>query len=446
MSEMVQLPELGEGIIEAEILSILVAVGDQVAVGSAVAEVSTDKVTTEVYSEVAGEVSQISVTVGETIEIGSAIVTLGGNGGAATNGAAQAAAEPVVEDAVPAAAEPVSVPPPPQSPQTVQPSSNGGCDRRTISPIARALAEETGIDYSDVTGSDAEGRIVKRDIEQAIRARLANNVTPTAPPTATNGATPSRSAPPTAPPAPNKLTTTPPVGSADGGRPGTVVPLTPMRRSIASHMVASRQTSPHAMTFFDIDFSAVFSHRAANKQAFADRGLKLTFTPYIVIAISEALQAFPVINSQWGDDHIKLVPEINIGMAAALDDGLIVPVIKDVPSLNLVGVAKQVGELSQKARAGELTPAELSGGTFTLTNHGVSGGLFSTPIINQPQAGILGFGAIEKRVVPVGDQLDQVGIRPRSYASFAFDHRIFDGAVAEHFMSHVKNTLENWTE
>ena len=434
MSEIVKLPELGEGVIEAEILSILVTVGDQIAVGSPVAEVATDKVTTEVFSDVAGQVANIPVVAGETIEVGSALVALNGDGSPDTNGDAPAVPDQAPDVDITSAA-----------PDTSDPTPPGGSERvhRTISPLARALALQTGTDYGDIVGSDADGRIVKRDIERAIEAQRTNGTSaprqPAIPPAVTPdvavAAAPSSTA--------GSQTSEPSQDENTGA--GTLLPVTPMRRTIASHMVASRKTSPHAMTFFDIDFSAVMAHRSANKQTFADRGLKLTFTPYLVIAISEALQAYPLVNSRWGDENITLLSDVNIGMAVALDDGLIVPVLKDVPSLNLAGVAKQVAILSERARNGSLTSDDLADGTFTLTNHGVTGGLFGTPIINQPQAGILGFGAIEKRVVPVGPQRDQVGIRPRSYASFAFDHRIFDGAVAEHFMSHIKTTIENWS-
>jgi 2-oxoglutarate dehydrogenase E2 component (dihydrolipoamide succinyltransferase) len=217
--------------------------------------------------------------------------------------------------------------------------------------------------------------------------------------------------------------------------------MTNIRRAIAEHMVRSKQTSPHVTTVFDVDFSAVTAHRAANKQTFARDGASLTFTAYIIATIVQALKAHPLVNSSWDDNGIILHKNINIGMAAAIEDGLIVPVIKNADSLSLLGLARTINDLADRARNGRLTPDEVRGGTFTLTNHGTSGSLFATPIINQPQCGILGVGKIEKRVKVINDA---IAIRPMAYASLTFDHRILDGASADAFMTTVKDTLENW--
>jgi 2-oxoglutarate dehydrogenase E2 component (dihydrolipoamide succinyltransferase) len=206
-------------------------------------------------------------------------------------------------------------------------------------------------------------------------------------------------------------------------------------------MVRSKRTSPHVTTVFEVDFSAVSAHRADNKARFAQDGARLTFTAYVVSAIVQSLRAHPIVNSSWTDGGIKLHDQINVGMATAVDDGLIVPVLKRADGLSLLGLARAINDLATRARAKELLPDEVQGGTFTLTNHGTSGSLFATPIINQPQCAILGLGKIEKRVKVIDDA---IAIRPLAYASLTFDHRILDGATADYFMSTFKDALENW--
>jgi 2-oxoglutarate dehydrogenase E2 component (dihydrolipoamide succinyltransferase) len=220
------------------------------------------------------------------------------------------------------------------------------------------------------------------------------------------------------------------------------VPLTGIRRAIAEHMVRSKATSPHVTTVFEIDFTAVAKHRARNKDMFAKDGAKLTFTSYIISAIVQALKQHPLVNSSWSDDGVVLKRDINVGMAAAIPEGLIVPVLKNADSLNLLGLTRQINDLATRARAGQLRPDEVQGGTFTLTNHGISGSLFATPIINQPQCGILGVGKIEKRVKVINDA---IAIRLMAYVSLTFDHRILDGAGADGFVSSVKDILEGWS-
>jgi 2-oxoglutarate dehydrogenase E2 component (dihydrolipoamide succinyltransferase) len=214
-----------------------------------------------------------------------------------------------------------------------------------------------------------------------------------------------------------------------------------MRRGIADHMVRSKHTSPHVTTVFEFDFTAVAKHRAAHKDQFAQDGARLTFTAYIVAATVAALKKHPLVNSTWTEDGIRLLRDINLGMATALDEGLIVPVIKNADSLNLLGLARIINDLAQRARSKQLRPDEVQGGTFTLTNHGISGSLFANPIINQPQCGILGVGMIEKRVKVINDA---IAIRPMAYVGLTFDHRILDGATADYFVASIKETIENW--
>jgi 2-oxoglutarate dehydrogenase E2 component (dihydrolipoamide succinyltransferase) len=206
-------------------------------------------------------------------------------------------------------------------------------------------------------------------------------------------------------------------------------------------MVRSKHTSPHVTTIFEFDFSVVAAHRAANKERFARDGANLTYTAYIVAATVAALKAHPIVNSSWIDDAIELKRDINIGIAAAIEDGLIVPVIKNADSLNLLGLARAINGLAERARNKQLKPADVQGGTFSITNHGTSGSLFATPIINQPQCGILGVGKIEKRVKVIDDA---IAIRPLAYVGLTFDHRILDGATADAFMTTIKDHIENW--
>jgi 2-oxoglutarate dehydrogenase E2 component (dihydrolipoamide succinyltransferase) len=297
-----------------------------------------------------------------------------------------------------------------------------------ISPVVGRIVDEHNIDLELVLGTGREGRITKRDILAYIKQRDGEPDTP--------------------------QTVTTPIGvmlppsrpvqeqTVSAAVPGEILSLSKMRRVIAEHMVRSKQTSPHVTTVFDIDFTAVAAHRSANKERFARDGANLTFTVYIVAALVQALKAHPMVNSSWTDQGISLKKEINVGVAAAISEGLIVPVIKDADRLSLLGLARSINDLAGRARANRLLPDEVQGGTFTLTNHGISGSLFATPIINQPQCGILGVGKIEKRVKVINDG---IAIRLMAYASLTFDHRILDGAIADAFMTTIKVALEGWS-
>jgi 2-oxoglutarate dehydrogenase E2 component (dihydrolipoamide succinyltransferase) len=239
----------------------------------------------------------------------------------------------------------------------------------------------------------------------------------------------------------------PPTSPVVVGQAGNLLPLTPVRRAIADHMVLSRRTSPHVTTVMEVDLSRVVAHRQANKADFARDGVNLTFTAYFASASATALRAYPIVNSSWTEEGIRLHQQINIGMATSLgEDGLIVPVIKGADSLSLLGLARAINDLANRARLKKLQPDEVKGGTFTITNHGTSGSLFAMPIINQPQCAILGIGAIQKRVVVISDesQGDSIAIRPMVYLSLTFDHRILDGALADYFLGKVVESLKNW--
>ncbi len=338
-----------------------------------------------------------------------------------------------------------------------------------ISPIVARLAQENNIDLARVTGTGEGGRITRNDVlkyieqTQAAQPELSgakvqqSEAEPAAAPweTPADGdlfrptemvfgtAKPAAPAPASAPSKP--VAPAPAEGSMPGE--GKVIPLNIMRRKIAEHMVTSKRTSPHVTTVMEADLHRVVAHYNANRPVFARDGAKLTYTAYFTFAAAQALRAFPIVNSSWTDAGIQLHPRVNLGLAVSLgEEGLIVPVLKDADELSLLGLARAIGDLANRAREHRLNPQDVQGGTFTITNHGISGSLFATPIINQPQCAILGVGAIQKRVVVIEDAAggDTIAIRPMVYLSLTFDHRILDGASGDSFLAKVVEVLENW--
>ncbi|MDH5506350.1 MAG: 2-oxo acid dehydrogenase subunit E2, partial [Anaerolineae bacterium] len=293
-----------------------------------------------------------------------------------------------------------------------------------ISPVVARLVGQHNINIAYVPGTGKDGRVTKKDIEIYVAA--GKPVPAAAPP-------PAPIAAPAAAPAPPVISTV---------EPGSLLKFTPVRKSIAKHMVHSKHTSPHVTTVMEVDMSRVWAHRAANKHAFNAQGVNLTFTVYFMAATTAALQAYPIVNSSWTDEGIAVHQHINIGMATSLgEDGLIVPVLKGMAGLSLFDIAHAVNDLAERARSKKLVPDEVQGGTFTITNHGTSGSLFASPIINQPQAAILGTGMIQKRAVVINDA---IAIRPMVYLGLTIDHRILDGAIADYFLGHIKHSLESW--
>lgn len=428
MATKVVMPEMGEGVIEGTISQWLKEEGDQVEQYEPILEIETDKVTTEATAEVAGTLLKINVPAGQTVSVGTVLAYIGERGEEIPqDGEAEKVAEPAPAEA-PAAA---SAPSAPRSKGT-----NGSVVRSQpkpytgrVSPVVGRIAGEHNVDLSMVRGTGRDGRITKKDILAYIEEREARREEPQEAPQ------PAPATTPTLPPSPR------PAPQPQPALPGETVPLNSMRRSIAEHMVRSKRTSPHVTTIFEFDFSAVVAHRAANKESFARDGVNLTYTAYLVAATAQALKKHPMVNSSWSDDGIVLKREINIGVAAALEDGLIVPVVKKADEMNLLGLARRINDLAQRARNNQLQPHEVQGGTFTITNHGISGSLFATPIINQPQCGILGVGMIEKRVKVIDDA---IAIRPLAYIGLTFDHRILDGASADRFVATTKEVIENW--
>jgi 2-oxoglutarate dehydrogenase dihydrolipoamide succinyltransferase (E2 component) len=445
MSTNVVMPKLGESVVEGTVGRWLKQVGERVEEYEPLLEVESDKVDSEIPSPAGGTLLAIYVQPGQTVGAGTVLAAIGAPGEAVPE---PPQAEPATVTEMAAGnvtpATPAAKPVASSEPPTGKPSAgNGGSPTAhpvRISPVVANIAAEHGIDVSAVPGTGRGGRVTKQDILAYVEGRVGGeDLPPWEQPGSgdlfkpTDNLYQAATAPADhvhqAPPAP--------------GLPGEVVPLSKMRRRIAEHMVLSKlHTAPHVTTVFEVDLSAVVAHRVANKGAFAARGVNLTFTAYFVAATARALHAHPAVNSQWTDEGILLHRDVNVGMAVAVDDGLIVPVIRHADDLSLGGLARQINDLAARARAGDLSPDDVQGGTFTITNHGVSGSLFATPIINQPQTAILGVGAIQKRVVVTED--DAIAIRPMAYLTLTFDHRVLDGAAADWFMVTLKESLEGW--
>jgi 2-oxoisovalerate dehydrogenase E2 component (dihydrolipoyl transacylase) len=408
MPTKVFVPRLGEGVEEVTITKWLKAVGDPVNEMDALLEVNTDKVDTEIPAPASGILTEILITEGAEAKVGDVLAVIGESGESVQSEMLNV--ESTEETPI---APKTTLPPSPVSLAPDTPHLKPGLG--FISPVVARIAAEQGIDLSQVRGTGLNGRITKNDVLAFLE----------------NGS----------------KTKDKPIVQPKHLTPDTLLPHTAIRRAIAKHMLESKQTSPHVLTVMEADLSRVIAHRAANKDAFAGDGINLTFTAYFMQAIVAGLKSYPVANSSWSDEGIVLHKAINLGMATSLgEDGLIVPVIKNAEALSLLGMARAVNDLANRARTRKLQPDEVKGGTFTLTNHGISGSLFAFPVINQPQCGILGIGAMQKRVVVMTDDLgrDSIAIRPMVYLSFVFDHRILDGASADWFLAKVKETLEKW--
>lgn len=421
MATPVKMPQLGETVFEGTVARWLKQPGETVERQEPLLDITTDKIDTEVPAPAAGILLKVLAAEGTTVQVGSVIAYIGDQG-----------EENDIQEPPQEAGETLEIA---QSPEEASshPASSAPTDaapaprpegRAFVSPVVARISAEHNIDLADVQGSGRQGRVTKKDLLAFIDAR---NRKPSA-----------------AHPA--------------AGEDEILQPLSNMRRMIAEHMSRSVRASPHVVTIFEADMTAVVRHRAARKAALAQKGIGLSFTPYFVAAVAAALRDNPTVNSRWTDAGLMLSRRIHVGIAAAVPDGLVVPVIRDADELNLLGLARAVNDLAERARRGELSPDEVRGGTFTVTNHGTSGSLLGTPIINQPQAAILGVGKISKRAVvnsgartdgaPADPLLpspdDSISIRPMCYLSLAFDHRILDGLAADTFLSDIVNRLQNW--
>jgi pyruvate dehydrogenase E2 component (dihydrolipoyllysine-residue acetyltransferase) len=448
MATDVIMPQMGESIFEGTITKWLKKPGDKVERDEPLFEISTDKVDAEIPSPSAGVLKEIKVNEGQTVPIQTVVAVIDSAGGAAASAAAPAATKteaPKAAAPAPAAAKPAA--PAPAAPAAA--SAASGTEKVRSSPLVRRMARENNIDLTTVPGTGAGGRVSKHDMQAAIEG----GGQPAA------GAPAARAAAPAA--APPARTAPPPPPAAGGAAASAVIenavprekmyfgqyevqPMSVMRQRIAEHMVLSKRVSPHVYSVDEVDMTNIATLRAKMKNKFEqDAGTKLTFMPFFVRAAVEALRAYPTVNSSVDGTNIVLHKECNIGIAVALDWGLIVPVIKNAEEKNFLGIARSMNDLAERARAKKLKPEEVQEGTFSITNPGVFGGLFGLPVINQPNVAILGLGTIEKRPVVIEDA---IAIRSMVYLTLSYDHRVVDGAVAHQFMAKVKHALENWTE
>ncbi len=408
----ITMPQLGETVLEGTIIRWLKQVGETVAADEPLFEISTDKVDTEIPSPAAGTLSAILVPEGETVSVGTELATIddgaGEPGGSGDTGLAAVPGAARSSDEGPDGTE--------TRPQ-VSPPAGGGPRSSILSPIVRKMAAEHGVDLGDVTGTGAGGRITKGDIEAYLAADRPAAASTTGLP---------------------KLRVVP----ASGGAREDVVPLSHIRKRIAEHMHQSVQASARAWSMVDVDLENVARLRDREKQAFREReGAALTYLPFVARAVCDALTEYPPVNAELRGDDLVLHRYVNLGIAVAYDEGLIVPVITDADSMNLVGLARAIGDIASRARAKRLSPDEVHGATFTITNPGPFGSVMSVPIINQPNTAILSLDAVEKRPVVIDDA---IAIRHRVYLSMSWDHRVIDGAVASQFLARVKTNLETW--
>jgi len=429
----ISMPALGESVSEGTVTRWLKNVGDAVAVDEALLEVSTDKVDTEIPSPVAGTLLSIDAPADTTVPVGARLASIGTSGAVSAPVAPAPVAPPVVQAPV---APPVVQAPavaPAAAPFNSMPAPVVNNSDLYVTPLVRKIASDAGIDLATVRGTGVGGRIRKQDVfDAAERARVA---TPTAPqiPSA-----PAASAAPAAPAAPK-------VAAAASPLRGTTVPMSRLRKVIASRMVESLQTSAQLTTVIEVDITKISKLRDRAKKSFEEReGVKLTFLPFFAVAVCEALKQHPVLNSSVDGENIIYHGTENLGIAVDTERGLLVPVIKDAGDLNLGGVARRIVDVAARTRDNKISPDELSGGTFTITNTGSRGALFDTPILNQPQVAILGLGAIVKRpiVVADGDGGETIAIRSMVYLAISYDHRIVDGADAARFLATLKERLE----
>jgi pyruvate dehydrogenase E2 component (dihydrolipoamide acetyltransferase) len=475
MATDVLMPQMGESIAEGTVSKWLKKVGDKVERDEPLLEISTDKVDAEIPSPAAGTLTEIVAQEGQTVAVNSVVARIGAEGergadergagsqpAAASSGApatppapaaqqaanqatqqemqqeAPAAAKttgpkaPTPEKASPAAAKSAggdTGAPSKTAPQTASDDENvTSLDERRrskSSPLVRKIAKENNIDIESIQGSGVSGRVTKNDILDFLQQ-------------------PQPAQPQAKPQPQTRPQTKAPTPQFAEGEKVRIEPLSVMRKKIAQHMVQSKQTSAHVTTVFEFDFTPIERLRKQYKAAYSERGVKITYLPFIIQAVIEALREFPILNASMDEEKVIYHRDFNIGIAVALDWGLIVPVLKNADEKNILGIARSVSDLGDRARSKKLSPEDVQGGTFTITNPGIYGGLFGTPIINQPQVAILGVGGVKKRPVVVEtDDGDSIAIRSMCIMSLTFDHRLIDGAVADQFMARVKEIIES---
>jgi len=439
------MPQMGESIVEGTITKWLKKPGDKVQRDEPLFEISTDKVDAEIPAPASGVLQEIKVTEGTTVGVNTVVGTIAVDGEAAKASAKPAPkAEPAPSSAgvPPAVSEPAlslskgtsrprtETPAPPPSPAAATQDE----EEARSSPLVRKIAREHGISLSQVPGTGLGGRITKQDIMQFIESQGSAQPAPTSAPPAQPAAAQAAPAPRPAAPAPY---------------PGDLVPMTNMRKLIAKHMIESRRTSAHVHCMYEVDFTRIVNLRNKLKSGFEQRhGARLTFMPFFVRAAVIALQQWPIINANIEGDNIRYHRNINMGIAVALDWGLIVPVLKNAGDLNFLGLQRGITDLGERARTKKLKPEDVEGSTFTITNPGQFGAVFGLPIINQPNSAIMGVGGITKQPMVITDKdgNDSIAIRSVVHLTLGYDHRLIDGAVADQFMAQVKKNLETWTE
>jgi len=416
----VVMPQMGESIVEGTLTKWLKKAGERVERDEPLFEISTDKVDTEIPSPAAGTLAEIMVEEGKTVGINTVVGRIDEAGGAA-----QASAQAQPKQAPAAAAPP---PPAPAAPAPPPPTAAPEpAELGPLSPLVRKMAREMNVDLAQVRGTGAGGRITKQDMEAYIAQRGQAPAAPAA-------------AAPAPVQAPSPAAPLPPAGA-----PKTrIEPLSNMRQKIAEHMVMSKRTSPHVTTIHRVDMTKVAKMRERYKAQFqASYGYSLTYLPFIARACVAALRQYPLLNASLDGNNIIYHNEIHIGIAVALENGLIVPVIRNSDEKNIAGLQRSIVDLAARARSRQLKPEEIQGGTFSITNFGSFGSMVGTPIINQPQVAILGVGTVDKMPVVVDDA---IAIRSICHLSLSFDHRLIDGALADQFMTKVKQVLEGWSE
>ena len=428
MATNVVMPQMGESIAEGTIVRWIKKVGDNVDRDEPLFEISTDKVDAEIPSPGAGVLTEIKVKEGETVAVNSVVAVIGGKAAPAQDTAPPSPDQSAMPEA--AAGQPETAPAAAPAAVAGESRSKEDLRRQKSSPLVRRIAREHDVDIQQISGTGISGRVTKDDILGYIQT--GPKAAPVAPAAAKSG------------------------GHVPAYKPGDkiqIVPMTIMRKKIAEHMVLSAHTSPHVYSVYEVNFQRVSQLRDKKKAEYERNGSKLTFTAIIAKAVVDALRAFPVVNASIDGENIVYKKDINLGIAVALEQGLIVPVIKNADEKNLVGLSRSIEDLASRARSKKLNPDEVQGGTFTITNPGIFGAVYGLPLINQPQVAILGVGAIEKRAVVVqaddrGGRADNdaIAIRPTCHLSLGYDHRLIDGADAGRFLSYIKERLENFDE
>jgi pyruvate dehydrogenase E2 component (dihydrolipoamide acetyltransferase) len=471
----VPMPQMGESIAEGTVSVWLKKVGDRVERDEPIMEISTDKVDAEIPAPVAGVIVEVVVSEGQTVEVGTVVAFIETDAGAAASAAPATPPAPAGEAAAPGASDHFQVPP--DRPVTAssagqaQASAAGGASpagqaagalgdgphtleerlRAKSTPLVRKIASEHNVEVHQVPGTGRNGRVTKDDILKFVEEKQAAPQAPAARPAA-----PSAPAQPQRPAAPayeggfpwDEFYGHPQHPAVSAGPNDRVEPASRMTQIIANNMVQSRRISPHVHSYFEVDYTRLDQVRARSKKKWEEQGVKVTYTHFITWAVARALREFPRINASYGSHEVIIRGDVNIGMAVALDNGLIVPVIKNADELSLVGLAKRVNDLATRARNKQLKPDDIQGGTFTITNPGVFGTTIGFPIINQPQVAILGVGGVEMRPAVISDEYGNHAIVPRKrgYISLGYDHRLVNGADGDQFLARIKELMQNFPD